>query len=558
MNYRSILSAAFLLGVLVFAAPRKSAPDPYPDLQPARLEALHQKRVEWMKNRRVDPPHGVYLDLRIANAPGSVLPFRVQELAKAAGVQVLLTDREPRLHNGVLWMQRSPALPPPPEPSGLQAVDTTAAPRPKAKELKRLLAAFRQFPVEFAGLTSGAPLLGWLKLEPGDHPLGTVTRHVLARELSDQEVRKSLEEGRTYEAHDWLCDTAGFAFWASNNQGVFEIGDRYPIQNNTRIEARLPVPGFLRLYRGETLVQEAEGAYLRFDAKQAAGAYRLEADLDTLGTRRPWIRTQPIHLTPPEFPKLPNLAASDPAVEAVRNITYIDSSTDPKHKLDLYFPKGKTNVPIFVFIHGGSWASGDRSTYAPIGVMFAKRGFAVAIPSYRLMPKDPHPAQIDDVAAAFAWVAKNIGRYGVVDPNRIYLGGHSAGGHLSSLLALDKSYLNRHGVDPGVIRGVAALSGVYDLRVLPQFGSPEDRRKASPLEYVRKDAPPFLVTYCQWDYLSLPQQAKDLAASLKRSFVPARLVYVPGQTHITEVLSMLKDGDLTTEAIIRLLETGQP
>ena len=546
------MTGPFAAFVLAFSA---LAADPYPDLDPLRLEALHQKRVEWMKTRRVDPPHGVYQDFRIATAPSAVLPFRVQELAKAAGIQILLTDREPRVHNGVLWLQRSPELPPPPALPNLFA-DSAAPSIPKPKDLKRLLSAFRQYPVEFAGLTGGAPILSWFKLEPDQTPLGTVVRHVLARELTEPEVRKSLEERRTYEAHEWLCDTSGFTFWATNNQGVFEIGDRYPIQNNTRIEARLPIAGFLRLYRDNELVKETDGASMRFDAKQP-GAYRLEVDLDTLGTRRPWIRTESIHLTPAESPRLPNLAATDPSVEIVRNIAYVENA-DPKQKLDLYFPKGKTNAPLFVFIHGGAWVSGDRSVYAPIGVMFAKRGIAVAIPSYRLMPKNPHPAQIDDVAAAFAWVAKNIEKYGVVDKSRIFLGGHSAGGHLSSLLALDTSFLKRHEVDPGIIRGVAALSGVYDLRALPQFGTAEDRRKASPLEFVRKDAPPFVVTYCQWDYFGLPLQARDLATSLRRSFVPTRLVYVPSQTHITEVLSMLKEGDPTTEAVIRLIETGQP
>ena len=75
---------------------------------------------------------------------------------------------------------------------------------------------------------------------------------------------------------------------------------------------------------------------------------------------------------------------------------------------------------------------------------------------------------------------------------------------------------------------------------------------------MRRDAPPFLVTYCQWDYPGLPRQAKDLAQALKRAFVSTHLLYVPGETHISEVISMLKDGDPTTAAILRLVETGQP
>lgn len=517
-------------------------------LDPARLEELHKQRVEWMKIRRVDPPHGVYLDLRVAAAPPLILPFRVQELARKENIQILLTEREPRFHNGVLWFKpdassiRIPEL-----PNLLSAI-------PKPRELKQFLSAYKQYPVEFAGLTGGA--FSGLKLDASDTPLAPVAQHVLARELNDEEVRKSIREGRTYLAEEWLCDTAGFGFWAINNQGAFEIGDRFPKQNNTRLEARLPVRGKLRLYRDGAVVHEAEGMGMQFKAP-GAGAYHLEVDLEAAGETRRWIRTQPIFMLDEPNPAMPTLSFQDEAVTAVLNLSYIEGSTDPKQKLDLYLPKGKPDFPVFVFIHGGSWASGDKGLYGPLGVMFAKRGIGVAIPSYRLMPKNPHPAQVEDAAAAFAWVVKNVKQYGA-DENRIFIGGHSAGGHLAALIALNRELLAKHGVDAGVIKGAAVLSGVYDLSLLPMFGPAEERRKSSPMQYVRRDAPPFLVTYCQWDYLGLPLQAKDLTQALRREFVAARLVYVPGQTHITEVIAMLTEGDPTTRAILQMVETGQP
>jgi acetyl esterase/lipase len=522
--------------------------EPAAILAPERLELLHQQRVEWMKSRTVHPPHGVYQDFRAAEAPRLVLPFRVQELAKKENIQILLTDREPRFHNGVLWFQKPDSgFRIPPLPNLLQSL-------PTPRELKRLLNSFKLYPVEFAGLTGGA--FSWLKLDASDVPLAPVVQHVLARELKEEEVRLSLAENRTYLAEEWLCDTAGFAFWAVNNQGVFEIGDRVPLQNNTRVEARLPVRGKIKLFRNGVAVNETESAALQFRVP-GPGAYHLEVDLDVAGEARRWIRTQPIQLLDSSNPALPRMSYQDDSVTSLLNIPYVENSTEPKQKLDLYLPKDKTNFPLFVFIHGGSWASGDRGLYGPLGVVLAKRGIGVAIPSYRLLPKNPHPAQVDDVAAAFAWVVKNVKQHGA-DENRIFLGGHSAGGHLSSLVALDKSLLAKHAVDPAVIKGVAALSGVYDLSLLPMFGDPESRRKASPMQYVRRDAPPFLVTYCQWDYLGLPLQAKDLSLALKRAFVPTRLLYVPGETHISEVIAMLKDGDPTLNAIVRFVETGQP
>src|SRR5213076_3437243 len=133
-----------------------------------------------------------------------------------------------------------------------------------------------------------------------------------------------------------------------------------------------------------------------------------------------------------------------------------------KHKLDLYLPKDKKLAPVFVFIHGGAWRSGDRSQYPSLGNRFAKEGILTVVPSYRLAPKNPHPAQIEDVAAAFAWTVRHVAEYGG-DTNRIYLGGHSAGGHLSALLTLNARYLEEYGILPSQIKGVLALSGVYDL-----------------------------------------------------------------------------------------------
>ena len=93
-----------------------------------------------------------------------------------------------------------------------------------------------------------------------------------------------------------------------------------------------------------------------------------------------------------------------------KDIAYCEGSAEDaaKHKLDIYVPKGKTNasLPVLFFIHGGAWKSGDRSNYVPLGNRYAREGVVTVVPSYRLAPKHPHPAQIEDVAAAFAWTVR--------------------------------------------------------------------------------------------------------------------------------------------------------
>ena len=454
----------------------------------------------------------------------------------------------------------------------------------KPAELKKLSAKVKQFPDEFfgAGNTALPGLLarwdaeladhrftgiaandahqnlfyGGVQFDPYEVAFRNLSTHILATELTEPAIRRGLQEGRAYIAHDWLCDPEGFYFWAASNLGVFDMGDSIPLERATRLEVRLPVAGHVRFIQDGKLVHEADGTEVKFEAK-TPGAYRVEATLRVDGEDRPWIYSNPIFVVPGMGLNVPLSAmVIDPTVAASRNIPYVEKAA-PKQNLDLYLPKDKTNFPVVVFLHGGGWTSGDRALYQPLGNMFAKLGIGVVIPGYRLMPGVSYPAQIDDVAAAFAWVTKNIASRGG-DLTRVYLAGHSAGGHLISLLAMDPAHLKKYEVDPKIIRGVISLSGVYDVKTLPVFGDIAVRTAASPMQYVRDGLPPFLITYCQWDYPYLPFQAREFTAALKRAFVHANLVYVPGLSHITEILHMIDPEDTTIKAILRFVETGQP
>jgi acetyl esterase/lipase len=267
-----------------------------------------------------------------------------------------------------------------------------------------------------------------------------------------------------------------------------------------------------------------------------------------------WIETGALKVNGPPDLVLPPPEIS-PNVEVRKDISYTggDPADAAKHKLDLYLPKGKKNFPVMVFLHGGSWRSGDRAMYPVLGNRFARAGIGVAIPSYRLMPGNPHPAQAEDCAAAFAWVYRNIAQYGG-DVQRIYLVGHSSGGQVAALLGLDDSYLKKLDVPAGTIHGVAALSGVYDVSHVPDFVSQKGAPDASPIAIVHANAPPFLITYCQWDYFELPKQARDFTALLKQDFVAAQLLYVPGENHISELLNIWKDDDPIARAVLNFVK----
>lgn len=389
--------------------------------------------------------------------------------------------------------------------------------------------------------------------DPYDVSFRNVSTHILAREFTEAEVRQSLRRGRTYVAHDWLCDPSGFAFLATNRLGAFEIGDRVPLAGSTELVAQTPLAAHLKLIHKGHVVAKATGDRLRLEVKEP-GAYRVEAWLSVDGEERPWIYSSPIYIEAfsLESVRIPPLHFA-PEVRAQKDIVYVEGKPEDadKHKLDVYSKRGLELAPVFLFIHGGSWRSQDRTLYPLLGNRFAKEGIVTVVISYRLAPQNRHPAQIEDVAAAFAWVVDHIADYGG-DPERIYVGGHSAGAHLAALLALNEKFLKARGLSARSIRGVITLSGIYEVRGQESvFGQDEEAHKeASPLYHVRAGAPPFLITYCQWDYMLLPEQARLLDAALRKERVASRLVFIPELSHISEMFNIIKEDDPTARAIL--------
>jgi acetyl esterase/lipase len=383
--------------------------------------------------------------------------------------------------------------------------------------------------------------------------------HLFAPELTEAAIRHALREGHGYVSHDWLCDPTGFVFGAVNNLGVFPMGDPAPLQDKTRLVAVCPVPAWLKLFHRGQLVTQTNGTNLTFVAT-AAGPWRVEAWLPVGDEERPWIYSNPVYLQPSSLLTMrwPN-AVEAPNVRVQKDVPYKEGPEADrlKHKLDLYMPTGTNQVPVVLFVHGGAWRYGDRWQYPPLGHRLAKEGLVVVIPSYRLAPQHPHPAQIEDVAAAFAWVVRHIDAYGG-DPSRIFLAGHSAGAHLVSLLALHRRYLAQHNLSTRPIRGVIGISGVYDLTAFESqtavFGrDPQVRRDASPLFWVKAPAPPFFVSYCEWDYATLPDQARRFHAALIKAGVRAELFFTPQENHIYEIISMTYDTDATGQAVVEFI-----
>lgn len=191
-------------------------------------------------------------------------------------------------------------------------------------------------------------------------------------------------------------------------------------------------------------------------------------------------------------------APTAPTYKTERDIPYRtgDGLTDAARqrcRLDICFPAGSKDFATVVWFHGGGLTGGSKSV--PAALM--NRGIAVAAAGYRLSPQVKAPEYIEDAAAAVAWTLRNVEKYGG-SPRRVFVSGHSAGGYLTSMVGLDKRWLQAHSLDANDLAGLAPLSGqcITHFTIRAERGLPSTRAvidDLAPLYHVRKDAPPLLL-----------------------------------------------------------------
>jgi acetyl esterase/lipase len=286
-------------------------------------------------------------------------------------------------------------------------------------------------------------------------------------------------------------------------------------------------------------------------------------------------------------------------ITRIRDVCYFKTEDDSfRHQLDLYLPKGQKDFPVVVLIHGGAWIMGDNrccGLYSSVGEFLAAQGIGAVLPNYRLAPGVQHPEQIKDVARAFAWTRNHIANYGG-NPDKLFLAGHSAGGHLVALLATDERYLKAEGLGAADIKGVVAVSGVYrippgvmaatwggtrptsfrideisplrdpgsqsvigaamqglplKLNVFaPAFGNdPKMREDASPVNHVRPGLPPFLIFCAERDLPTLPGMAEEFHKKLLENGCNAKFLRIANRNHNSVMFHAIAEGDPVGNAI---------
>jgi acetyl esterase/lipase len=257
----------------------------------------------------------------------------------------------------------------------------------------------------------------------------------------------------------------------------------------------------------------------------------------------------------PTNPQGPNAQIPN-TVRSIPDLPYA-ATDNPKQRLDLYLPKLPKSdklLPLVVFVHGGAWRVGDkRTSYFQVAPFLQSGDYAAACISYRLVPEAIWPAQIHDCKAAIRWLRANATDYNI-DPDKIGVMGTSSGGHLVALLGTSGDVPELEGRLGDNLNVSSRVTCVVDqfghsdfLALGPGANNPsspiggllgggvQDKRdvarESSPITYVSKDDPPFLIIHGTNDPAIPFKQSEILLEGLNKAGIDALLVPVTSGGH---------------------------
>jgi arylformamidase len=199
-------------------------------------------------------------------------------------------------------------------------------------------------------------------------------------------------------------------------------------------------------------------------------------------------------------------------------------------RLDIYRSK-RVAAPVFVFIHGGAWRSGRSKDFAVPGEMFLAAGAHYVVPDFAWVQDVGGNLMLlaDQVRRAIAWVYENIARLGG-NPNRLYIGGQSSGGHLAAV-ALTTDWQHQFGLPADIFKGGMCISGMYDLEPVrlsarSRYVVFDDATVAalSPVRHLDRLRAPLIVAYGSCETPEFRRQSREFAAAVEAAGKTVRLL----------------------------------
>lgn len=228
-------------------------------------------------------------------------------------------------------------------------------------------------------------------------------------------------------------------------------------------------------------------------------------------------------------------------------IVYGKSVQNKELKLNIFVPKNseQKKFPVLLFVHGGNWNSGNKNTYGFFGRNFAKNEVITVIPEYTLSPTaDVHQMTVE-IAAAIKWTQENIEKYDG-NPKNLFVTGHSAGAQLVTSAVLNPKFGIENQSIAGIILNDAA--GIDMKNYLEKYppteeddylktwsSNPENWHQASPIYFLSKNSPPFLIYVGSKTYPSI-KKANDNFISKLNQFQPEVKPIIINKSHIPMIL----------------------
>lgn len=221
--------------------------------------------------------------------------------------------------------------------------------------------------------------------------------------------------------------------------------------------------------------------------------------------------------------------------------------------LDLFPVLGKTDAPLFVFVHGGYWRSLGREDSAFMARNFTQHGIAVAVVNYTLAPE----ARLADIVAqcrrSLAWLHRNGAAHGV-DVNRIVVAGSSAGGHLGGMLLI-QGWQAELGLPPDVVKGAVLVSGLFDLAPVQQttpnqwLGLNEAEALAlSPMESLPLPTVKLCIVTAEKDTDEFKRQSLMYAQACRQQGCAVAYMEVAGRNHFDVILDWMRPDSALSKA----------
>ena len=235
-----------------------------------------------------------------------------------------------------------------------------------------------------------------------------------------------------------------------------------------------------------------------------------------------------------------------------KDLAYLDSK-NVRNLLDVYYPEN-TSEPkdVLVFIHGGSWNSGNKEMYWFLGKNMARKNVVSVIINYSLSPEFQYGKMASDCAVAIKWVRDSIGKFGG-QSDRIFVMGHSAGGHLAALINNDPRFFEGAGI-PNPIHGIIlndsfgldmfeylnlAEQNKQTVSFLDTFTKDQEKWKiASPMYYLKSVYNPFLIFVGGRTYPAIKLQSQRLLDELLKENKSGELKTIKGKKHKAMIIQM--------------------